>query len=273
MNLYDKIFPPQKLVLPSGRSVLEKKSRVPFILLIFLVCVVLSVQITNFDLEILIRRWQQFFVIVGQMIPPTWEYFPKLWKPLMDTIKMSLLGSILGALAAIPAAVFASSNMMRNRVIFTTAKVALSILRTLPTLVSALVATFVFGLGTLAGTVAIFLFTVAYVGKLLYEQIENVDMDAFEAMESLGLTRIQAFRYAVMPQVMPSYLSISLFCFEGNVRYAAILGYVGAGGIGLLLNEGLGWRNYSNVGMILLMLVISVFLIESISEHFRKKLT
>lgn len=74
------------------------------------------------------------------------------------------------------------------------------------------------------------------------------------------------------PQVLPNYLSTSLFCFEGNVRYAAILGYVGAGGIGLLLDEGLGWRDYPSVGMILLMLIITVYLIEQVSEHFRKKL-
>ena len=99
----------------------------------------------------------------------------------------------------------------------------------------ALIATFIFGLGTMAGTVAIFLFTIAYVAKLLYEQIENANMDAYEAMDSMGLTTIQAFRYAIFPQIFPNYLSTSLFCFEGNVRYASILGYVGAGGIGLLL--------------------------------------
>ena len=148
----------------------------------------------------------------------------------------------------------------------------LSLLRTLPTLIVALIATYVFGLGTLAGTVAIFLFTIAYVGKLLYEQMENVDMKAYEAMHSMGLTTIQSFRYAIMPQILPNYLSTSLFCFEGNVRYAAILGYVGAGGIGLLLNENLGWRNYANVGMILLLLVITVYVIETISEYYRKKL-
>jgi phosphonate transport system permease protein len=91
-------------------------------------------------------------------------------------------------------------------------------------------------------------------------------------MESIGMTRIQSFRYAVIPQVLPGYLSQSLFCFEGNVRYAAILGYVGAGGVGLLINEGLGWRDYPSVGMIILALVVTVFIIERVSEHFRKKL-
>ena len=145
-------------------------------------------------------------------------------------------------------------------------------MRTLPTLVTALIATFVFGLGTLAGTIAIFLFTLSYIGKLLYEQIENIDMGSFEALESMGLTRLQSFRYAIVPEILPTYLSTSLFCFEGNVRYASILGYVGAGGLGLLLNERLGWRDYSSVGMILVILAITVFIIERTSEHFRKKL-
>src|SRR5699024_9372448 len=116
------------------------------------------------------------------------------------------------------------------------------------------------------------LFTISYVGKLLYEAIENVDMGTFEAMEALGMTRIQAFRYAVFSQVLSSYLSQSLFCFEGYVRYAAILGYVGAGGVGLLINEGLVWHDYLSVEMIIFALVITVFIIERISEHFRKKL-
>ncbi|SES92429.1 phosphonate transport system permease protein [Oceanobacillus limi] len=270
--MYDKIFRPKKMVLPNGKIVLEKRSKTPLILLVLIISIYYSIQLTNFEISIIKDRWNEFFVIVWEMLPPNWQYTSKLWEALLDTIKMSLLGSGIGALAAIPVAMLASVNIMTNKVIAIASKVLLSLLRTLPTLVSALIATFIFGLGTTAGTVAIFLFTLAYVGKLLYEQIENVDMDAFEAMEAIGMTRIQAFRYAVIPQILPNYLSTSLFCFEGNVRYAAILGYVGAGGIGLILNENLGWRDYSSVGMILLLLVVTVFLIETVSEHFRKKL-
>ncbi len=270
--MFDKIFPPKQVVLPNGKTVSEKRSRTPFFLIIVLIATYLSIRFTNFEFSVLVKRGNEFFVIVDEMIPPKWEYLPNLWKPLMDTIKMSLLGSVLGSLVAIPAAYLAASNVIRSKTIVITARLCLSVLRTVPTLVSALIATFIFGLGTLAGTVAIFLFTLAYVGKLFYEQIENASMDAFEAMESIGMTRIQAFRYAIFPQVLPNYLSTSLFCFEGNVRYAAILGYVGAGGIGLLLNEGLGWRDYASVGMVLFMLAITVFLIETVSEYFRKKL-
>ena len=100
----------------------------------------------------------------------------------------------------------------------------------------------------MAGTVAIAVFTFAYVGKQLYELIETVDMGAYEAMEAMGAGRAQAFLAAIQPQVLPAYLSVCLFCFEGNVRYAAILGYVGAGGLGLILNEKIGWREYEQRG-------------------------
>ncbi|MCM3400040.1 phosphonate ABC transporter, permease protein PhnE [Oceanobacillus profundus] len=267
-----KLLPTKKLTLPNGKVVVERRSMTPVIILLLLGFSYWSIQITGFDLEILITRIRQFFVIIQEMLSPTWAYVPHIWKPLLDTIKMSLLGSLLGAISALPLAILAASNIAKAAWISSATKFALSLLRTLPTLIVALIATYIFGLGTFAGTVAIYLFTIAYVGKLLYEQIENVNMDAYEAMHSMGLTTIQSFRYAIFPQILPNYLSTSLFCFEGNVRYAAILGYVGAGGIGLLLNESLGWRNYANVGMILLMLVVVVYLIESISEHYRKKL-
>jgi phosphonate transport system permease protein len=270
--MYDKIFPPKKMVLPSGKVVSEKRSRTPLICLIVLVAIVLSVQFTNFDVIALITRMDQFFVIIIDMFPPEWGHFAKLWKALVDTIQMSLLGSMIGALLALPFAVLAAWNVVRNKAVVAVFKIILSLLRTLPTLVTALIATFIFGLGPTAGVAAILLFTLSYVGKLLYEQIENVDMGPFEAMESIGMTRFQAFRYALVPQVLPGYLSNSLFCFEGNVRYAAILGYVGAGGIGLLIKEDLGWRDYPSVGTIILILVVTVYLIETVSEHFRKKL-
>ncbi|ENH98026.1 phosphonate ABC transporter permease [Gracilibacillus halophilus YIM-C55.5] len=270
--MYNKIIPSKKWTLPNGKVVEEKRSKTPFIFFVLIVATWFSVQLTNFDMQTIISEARQFWIIFADMIPPTWSYLPEVWQPLMDTIKMSLLGSIIGSIVAIPVAYLASSNIVLFKPIVVLTKVFLSILRTLPTLVSALIATLIFGLGTFAGTVAIFLFTVSYVGKLLYEQIEDADMKPFEAMESIGMTRRQAFRYAIFPQVLPNFLSTSLFCFEGNVRYAAILGYVGAGGIGLLLDENIGWRDYTNVGMILFMLILTVYIIETISEHFRKKL-
>lgn len=270
--MYDKLFPPKKIQLSNGKVVLQKRSRLPLIVLILLVATYYSVKLTGFSLSVLFRKISNFFDLIWQMIPPNWSSMSDVWPALLSTLQMSLIGSAIGAILALPFAVLASSNIIHNKVVVMVFKIILSLLRTLPTLVTALIATYVFGLGPTAGVVAILLFTLSYVGKLLYEAIENVDMGPFEAMESIGMTRIQAFRYALIPQVLPGYLSQSLFCFEGNVRYAAILGYVGAGGVGLLINEDLGWRDYPGVGMIILALVVTVYIIETVSEHFRKKL-
>ena len=174
---------------------------------------------------------------------------------------------------AVPLPVAAASNIVTNRVVVFLVRLFLSLVRTLPTLVCALIATYIFGLGTMAGTCAIAVFTFAYVGKQLFEIIETVDMGPYEAMEALGATRLRAFTTAVFPQVLPTYLSVSLFCLEGNVRYASILGYVGAGGLGLIMNEKIGWREYDSLGMILIVLFVAVMVIEGISHALRKRLT
>lgn len=272
MSIYDRLFPPKIITLPNGKTVLQYHSRKPVAVLILLLMSVLSVKVTGFNLNTLIRRINEFFVILGQMIPPKWEYMPQIWSPLFDTIKMSLLGSALGSVAVVPFAILASTNIVHNRAAVSAVRVLLSIIRTLPTLVTALLATYIFGLGTLAGTTAIAVFTFAYIGKILYEEIETVDMGAFEAMEAMGATKMRAFFSAIVPQVLPSYLSNCLFCFEGNVRYASILGYVGAGGLGLILNEKIGWREYSSVGMILIALFVTVFIIETVSRAARRHL-
>ena len=262
----------KEIKLSNGKTVYQKPSVVPLVILILTVFTVISMKVTQFDITALLTRGNQFFVILKGMFPPNLEFIGRVWGPLFDTIKMSLLGSLAGAIVSVPLALLAASNIVHSKIITGFFKLLFSVLRTLPTIVTALIATFVFGLGTMAGTLAIFIFTVAYVGKLTYEQIESLDMSTFEALESMGLTRFQAFRYAIVPEILPTFLSTTLFNFEGNLRYASILGYVGAGGLGIILNEQLGWRAYDNVGTILLVLILSVAIIESISEYARKKL-
>ena len=237
-----KLFAPKEYTLENGTTVKEPRSKVIFITILLLIAMYFAGKITGFNLKTLMTRGGQFFVIIGKMFPPNWEYSSSIWDPLIDTIKMSLLGSLLGSILVIPFAIIASSNIVKNKFIISLSRLFLSVVRTLPTLVTALIATYIFGLGTIAGTFAIATYTFAYCGKQLYEQIETVD------------------------------IASSLYCFEGNVRYASILGYVGAGGIGIILNENLGWREYSNVGMILVILFFTVVIIESISYYLRTKL-
>ena len=273
LGLYDRILKPRTYELESGRTIDEKRSRMPLVIILLVVATVVSGEITGFRISTLVRRIGYFFVMLGDMVPPDLAYMSQVWTPLWDTVKMSLLGSAIGAVLCIPFAVVSSENLIRSRAVTMVFKFLFSVVRTLPTLVVALIATYVFGLGTLAGTVAIAVFTFAYCGKILYEQIETVDMGSHEALEALGMGRLSSIRYAVWPQVLPSFLSTVLFCFEGNVRYASILGYVGAGGLGLILNEKIGWREYPRVGMILIALFVAVVAIESLSSWLRSKLT
>lgn len=273
LSVYDRIFKPKQYVLESGRTVQERRSRLPLVLVLLIIATVVAGEVTGFSFSTLVRRISFFFVMLRDMVPPDWSYMPRVWQPLMDTIKMSLLGSFIGAVLCIPFSVVCASNLVKNRFVTGFFKLFYSVVRTLPTLVIALIATYIFGLGTFAGTVAIAVFTFAYCGKILYEQIETADMGSHEALEALGVGRLSAIRYAIWPQVLPQFISTVLFCFEGNVRYASILGYVGAGGLGLILNERIGWMEYARVGMILLALFMTVIIIESISSYFRSKLT
>ncbi len=266
------IFKPEKIVLNNKKEIQPPKSVVPYIVIGVVISMVIAADITGFSFETLLDRGDQFFVILSDMMPPDFSFFKDVLPPLVETVKMSVLGSMIGSFVAIPFAILSSVNINKSKLLLSTIRVLLSITRTVPVLIIALVATYIFGLGTFAGTVAIAIFTFGLVVKMLYEKIETVDMGPFEAMEAVGATKIKAFVGAIMPQILPSYLSICLYTLEINVRYAAILGYVGAGGIGLILNEKIGWREYDKVGMILLMLFITVVIIENLSKYIRERL-
>lgn len=269
--MYDKIFKPKKIKLITGEVVEEKVSRTWLTWLIIILLIAFSVILTNFDFSALSRSGL-FFQKLTSMIPPNWAYFHKVLPPLLDTIKMSFFASLLGAILSVPFAILAANNILKNRFINGIIRLIFMLARTLPTLVLALIATYIFGLGTFAGVVAIFVFTFSFIGKQLFEVIETVDMGPFEAAEALGVSPLNAFFIAVFPQVLPTYLSTALYAFEGNVRYAAILGYVGAGGIGNILNDRVNFRDFSSVGMILISILATVMIIDSISALIRKKI-
>ncbi|GAB6108978.1 phosphonate ABC transporter, permease protein PhnE [Fusibacter bizertensis] len=273
MGMIKAWFNPESLELSNGKVVNPPKPITPYVIIALLIMTGIAIQVTHFDVVMMISRGHEFFVILRKLFPPDLGYMENIWQPLMDTIMMSFLGSAIGAIAAVPFAILSSQNINSNKILLQFIRFTLSILRTIPTLIVALIATYIFGIGTFSGTLATGIFTFGIVAKMLYEQIETVDMKPFEAMEALGATKLEAFSAAVMPQVLPTFLSIGLYTLELNVRYAAILGYVGAGGIGLLLDEKLGWREYDRVGMVLVMLFVTVVIIESLSRYLRERLT
>ena len=271
--LFDRIFKPELITLPNGHTVERPRSRTPLILLLFIVVVIISIRATGFDLSIIISRAKQLTVILSKIFSPNFNYFPKVISPLIETIQMSIVGTIVGSLIGLPLAILASSNINKNKPILLVCRFILSVLRSIPTLIYAYIFALIFSLGSLAGTVAIAVFTIGIVAKMLYESIETIDMGPYEAMQSFGASTLQSFWAACMPQILPTYLADCLYCFEINVRASSILGYVGAGGLGILIRERTGLRAYSDLGMILITLFVVVWLIDMINDYLRSKLS
>ena len=272
-TFFDKIFKPEIITLENGHTVRRRRSRTPFIVIALVLVILWALKMTEFEMSVIIERFSKMLDLLKKIFQPNWAFFPKVIGPLMDTIKMSILGTVIGCAIALPVAILSSSNINRNGIIVGFFRFILALIRTLPTLVIALVCALIFSLGTFSGTVAIAIFTFGVVSKMLYESIETIDMGPFEAMEALGANKFQAFWSACVPQILPVYLSHCLYCFEMNIRASAILGYVGAGGLGITINERIGWRDYEGLGMVLLTLFVEVSAIEFFSAYLRKKLS
>ena len=272
-TFFDKIFKPEVITLENGHSVRRQRSRMPFIVAALILVIFWALKMTEFDIVVIIDRFSKMLDLLKKIFQPDWKFFPKVIGPLMDTIKMSILGTVIGCAIALPVSILASSNINHNVFIVGFFRFVLALIRTLPTLVIALVCALIFSLGTFSGTVAIAIFTFGVVAKMLYESIETIDMGPFEAMEALGGNKFEAFWSACVPQILPVYLSHCLYCFEMNIRASAILGYVGAGGLGITINERIGWRDYESLGAVLLTLFVVVTAIEFFSAYLRKKLS
>ncbi len=266
------IFIPRTYTLSNGKEVKEKFNWTPYITILVIIVTILASNFCKVNLVKFVKRFKNFTEIVVAMFPPRWNFWAEIKKPMVDTIVMSLLGTAFGCVVALPMSFYLSNNFKLNKYYIGAHRSLLSIFRTLPTMVYASLLSIIIGTGAVAGTVAIAIFTYTIAVKMLYEQIETIDMGPYEAMESTGASRIKCMIDAAYPQVRGFFWSTVLYCFETNVRSAAILGYVGAGGIGVHINTQITWRNYDKAGLILLVLVITVVVIETVSRTIRRKL-
>lgn len=198
-------------------------------------------------------------------------YMLSLWEPLLDTLKMSLAGTMIGSLLAIPLAIFAARNIVKSKFIYLPARFIMNLFRTIPVMILALIATFFVGVGVLSGILAIILFTFGIMSKMLYEIIETVDMSSHEALESTGANKVQAFQISIVPQILPVFISYLIYIFEINVRSSAILGYVGAGGIGSVIKDNVLY-NYDRVGGAIIVMLITILIVQFASNFVRGKL-
>jgi phosphonate transport system permease protein len=191
---------------------------------------------------------------------------------LFDTLLIAWLGTFFGAIGGFCLCFVAAENLTRSRALRFAARRFLEACRTVPEIVFALIFVVAFGLGALPGVLAIAIHTVGAMGKLFAEVVENIDMSPVEGATASGASWTQTVRFAVVPQVLPNFASYALLRFEVNVRGAAVMGFVGAGGIGQDLVEAIRKFHYSDVSAILLVVIVTVMAIDLLTERLRHRL-
>jgi phosphonate transport system permease protein len=198
------------------------------------------------------------------------------WKPwlllLAETLLIAYLGTVIGAVGAFILSFLAAGNVARSKASAFIAKRLLEICRTVPEIVFALIFVIAFGLGPIPGVMALAIHTFGALGKQFAEVIENIDMKPVEGVSAAGAGWTETMRYAALPQVMSNFVSYGLLRFEINVRGAAIMGFVGAGGIGQELLTAIRKFYYSDISALLLMLIATVMIIDLATERVRHRL-
>jgi phosphonate transport system permease protein len=215
--------------------------------------------------------------IANGLIHPDWSYVydpggEDLLRSLLETLGIAVLGTFISAVLCVPFALLAARNMTKYRSISSASKVILSAIRVFPELILALLFIKAVGLGPFAGILALGIHSIGMLGKLIAEAIENMDFSANEALMASGANKIETIWFAVIPEVLPAFMSYTLYRFEISVRAAAILGIVGAGGIGAPLIFALNGHSWDRVGIILIGIIVMVTIIDLISSSIRKRI-
>jgi len=211
--------------------------------------------------------------LLAESWPPDFAFLPRLAEPFMETLNIAIVGTVIGGILSLPVAVLAARNLTLGRIVWFADRNFMNVLRTLPDLFWAMLFATAVGFGPVAGALALSVFTIAVISKLWSESLESIDMGLPEAVRAAGGTWLEMLKFGAVPQAMQHYVSYALYAFELNVRASMVLGLVGAGGIGMILETQRANFEYERVAMIILVVLVAVLIIEEISEAIRRRLT
>jgi len=220
----------------------------------------------------LIAGLGRLFEIAGLMLPPNpkdWAHVRLFSSALLETVAIAFIGTLAAAVLAFPVAFLAARNVTAQRVVRFLSRRSLDTIRSVDILVWALIWVNVVGLGPFAGALAIMTADIGTFGKLFSEAIEAADRRPVEGIVSTGGGKLLGIRFGIIPEIFPVLASQVLYFFESNTRSASIIGIVGAGGIGLHLAEAIRTLELQQTSFIILMILITVTLIDSVSSRLR----
>ncbi len=248
---------------------------------IFVACLAAAMVVGQFDLVRVADGLPRIFEYIGKILPQLraesfgedmayWFYGLPDWLALLwETVLMAYTATLLGTLGALALCFLAANNLAPGRKTYFLTRRTLEFARTIPDIVYALIFVFAFGLGPLAGILAIAIHSMGASGKLFAEAAENIDMKPVDGLKGVGANWLQTMRYAALPQVLPNFASYTLWRFELNVRTAAVMGFVGAGGIGQELITAIRMLYYEDVSALVLLIVATVTCIDLLCEKVR----
>jgi phosphonate transport system permease protein len=191
---------------------------------------------------------------------------------MLETIEIAIWGTLLALVMALVPAWFGARNLTPNKLLYSLARGFCSLVRALPELITALFFVMIFGFGVIPGVVTLGVATTGFLGKFLADDIENADRGPQEALRCQGANKLKVFRYAILPQVLPSYLAYLQYILERNVRAATSIGVVGAGGIGMELKGRWDMFDFGHVSTTLLVIFVTVLSLERLTQYLRGKL-
>ncbi len=226
---------------------------------------------TDFDLWALFTGSSDFFRFFARLVPD-WTALPQIWRPLLETMQIAYVATILGTSIALPLIFLGSANTAVDPVSMWIARTILTVLRSIPDLLWAALFVPILAPGPLPGIVALTLFTVGVIAKLGSETVEAADPGPLEALRATGAGRNRTIAYAVWPQVSATMTSFILYAFEINVRASVIIGFVGAGGIGQLLLRYLNFFDWPGMATLIFVIFVVVLAIDGLSVWARSRL-
>ena len=207
-----------------------------------------------------------------RMVPPDWAFAGALINPLVQTVNIATLGTAVAVLLALPVAFLAALNTTFNRGTYLLARLLIVVSRSVDSLIWALIFIVIVGPGSLAGALAVGVRSLGFVAKLFAEGIEEIDRGQVEAVTATGAGRFHVLVYGIVPQIRPVFAGVCVFRWDINIRESTVLGIVGAGGIGFVLNEAILGLEWARVSLILLVILGVVVLSEVASAWIRRRL-
>ena len=216
----------------------------------------------DYPAQIVMQAWNQGWAF--------WALFPKFLPALIETLNIAAVATLIGAVFAMILSLLSSRNLEIPPAVIPVVRRIMDIMRAFPELIIALFLIFVLGASPVPAAIAVAFHTSGALGKLFSEVNENIDVKPLEGLKAVGGNWLQRVRFGVIPQVLPNYSSYFLLRFEINVRASAILGFVGAGGIGTELSRAIGWGAGSETAALFLMLFLSIVAIDQLSSYLRR---